>query len=547
MFGFDRKRPLSKGPLESFAQGALAGNLAGNLLKGGKGSSGENTQNADSNGGKVRQSTNNYDFGGLGDGNNGGNSNVNGSGNGNDNTDNPNTDTNNDTMPYNNEQTEQMKDYYNNQNPFANTDNDSINNNPVDSNPTDSENLDDSWRNNLDNNQNAELDTYNNSKAYGNESDKKEENKQKPEHTRLNSAKKIGKHMAKLTAKTLPKATKFAATAAGTGIGALGGFMVASATTGSLAKGFAGAAAGAKTGKHMGGKLGGTIEKGMNNIPNIPSKAREAKRSIEDKVNNFKDEALHEQKTAADNQKKRDIERRKEDFARNKDNRNYFAQKTGATGKALDNVMKQAAQVHSYGDMDNDSILRTLETQEMNKDNGMSDQASEKMATMSAKMASDYGWKKEDFEDDKKLKQMNNIALSEIRKASPELSEEQQKQLASQTIENARYVTGNRKYENANIRVEEEKMKLDQEKSRAKEEKYMEKTRKATEKSQKKYNKNPQAYEEKIHKADQRRKTNTQKQAEKEAKDRQIDEHIRRLEEANANKPNTRRSNTQRL
>lgn len=263
---------------------------------------------------------------------------------------------------------------------------------------------DQDYRNNLTNNQNAELDAYNNSNAYGNgnndedknkriddDSDKKMENKQennkieKPKGTARKMAAlawKKGKSAARRTIKNpdnwkkLAKNTLSTATAIG---GSTAGFIVGAAT-GGVGGAFAGYAGGAKIGKNVGNKVFDSASNAANNIS--------------EGYKQFRDEADGGWDKMQTNKKIREQQQHTKAFMNNTDNQKYFEQKTGKYGAEREQIMAQAAKYDQYeGFEDNDAKMKAIELEDYYKEQGLSDEDAMQFVLASKSMTKEYSKK----------------------------------------------------------------------------------------------------------------------------------------------------------
>lgn len=251
------------------------------------------------------------------------------------------------------------------------------------------------YRDNLTNNQNAELDAYNNSPAYGNgnnnenkedknsgENNQKNNKNEKPKGTARKMAAlawKKGKSAAKRTIKNpdnwkkLAKNTLSTATAIG---GGTAGFIVGAAT-GGVGGAFAGYAGGAKIGKNVGNKVFDSASNATNNIS--------------EGYKQFRDEADGGWDKMQTNKKIREQQQHTKAFMNNADNQKYFEQKTGKYGAEREQIMEQAAKYDQYeGFEDNDSKMKAIELENYYKEQGLSDEQAKDFVLASKSMTKDY-------------------------------------------------------------------------------------------------------------------------------------------------------------
>lgn len=306
----------------------------------------------------------------------------------------------------------------------------------------------------MDNNQQAELDAYANSPAYGNGSNNNNSNNNsnnsnntpsklgragQTAKTMGKNAGKLGVHAAKKIAKpkNIGKAVRFTAKAGARVAGAVGGGalgLAAGALTGKPGMAFSAMAAGAMMGNKAGAKV---VDTGIN----AAGKAVNAGRNAIDGVTNFKNEALYGEQYAYEQKKVIDESRQRKNYAKDAANIKYFEQKTGASGKELKNIMERASYYDQMGAKDNDEVLKALELEQIYKqDHKMSDKQAQQLAGISAKMISEEGYKASDFADEKKRKAIENRTMSIVRENAGNLSEKQQTKLAQQIMSGNEYM-----------------------------------------------------------------------------------------------------------
>lgn len=296
---------------------------------------------------------------------------------------------------------------------------------------------DEEMRGQLDNNQNAELDAYLNSPAYGNGSGGNSTQPQKL--SALSKAGRLGKHAVKKITKpkNLGKAARFTAkTAARIGGGVLGASagLVAGSLTGNPGMAFSGMVAGAIKGNQLGGKsVDGAIS--------AARKIRTVSRNTLDAGTNFKNEALYGQQYAYEQQLERGEKNQLKDYMKDSSNVEFFEQKTGASKAEMKEIMASAADFNQMGAKDNDEILKAMELEKIYKeDNNMDTAQAHQLAGISAKMMSEEGYKAADFADEKKRKAIENRTAAVVKEYGGNLNERQQEQLTKQIMSGNEYM-----------------------------------------------------------------------------------------------------------
>ena len=298
---------------------------------------------------------------------------------------------------------------------------------------------DSEMRRQLDNNQNAELNAYLNSPAYGNGNNSGIDNNQPPRLSALSKAGRLGKHAVKKITKpkNLGKAARFTAkTAARIGGGVLGASagLVAGSLTGNPGMAFSGMVAGATKGNQLGGKsVDGAIS--------AARKIRTVSRNTLDAGTNFKNEALYGQQYAYEQQLEREEKNQMKDYMKDSSNVEFFEQKTGASRAEMKEIMANAADFNQMGAKDNDEILKAMELEKIYKeDNNMDTAQAHQLAGISAKMMSEEGYKAADFADEKKRKAIENRTAAVVKEYGGNLNERQQEQLTKQIMSGNEYM-----------------------------------------------------------------------------------------------------------
>lgn len=265
------------------------------------------------------------------------------------------------------------------------------------------------YRDNLTNNQNAELDAYNNSPAYGNgNNNENKEDKNSGENSGKNNQdnnknekpKGTARKMAALAKKKAfsaagrtiknPKTWKNLGKTAGRIAGAAGGAMVglsAAAITGALTGDASKAMAAFGTATALGSKAGGTVGSLATKIPG----------GIKDFGNGFTDfktEATEGWDKMQENKKIREQQQRTKEFMNNGDNQKYFEQRTGKYGAEREQIMAQASKYNQYeGFEDNDAKMQAIELENYYKEQGLNDKEAMQFVLASKSMTKEYSKK----------------------------------------------------------------------------------------------------------------------------------------------------------
>lgn len=302
---------------------------------------------------------------------------------------------------------------------------------------------DSEMRGQLDNNQNAELDAYLNSPAYGNGSERN--NNQPQKLSKLKKVGKLGKHAAKKiknNPRKFGKAAKFALkTGARIGGGLIGAStgLIAGSLTGNPGMAFSGMVAGATTGSQFGGKaVDGAFSTGLSAYRNIKT----AGRNTLNAGANFKNEALYGQQYAYEQQLAREEKQQIEAYTKDSSNKEFFKEKTGASKEELKkDIMPSAADFNQMGVEGNDEILKALELEKIYKEDYNMDKAqAHQLAGISAKMMSEEGYKAADFADEKKRKTIENRTATIVKEYAGNLNEKQQEKLTKQIMSGNEYM-----------------------------------------------------------------------------------------------------------
>lgn len=340
--------------------------------------------------------------------------------------------------PYSQEQLDEMGDYFNTQREVDNNEN----NTPID----------EDTRNSMTNNQNAELDAYLNSPAYGNGNGNNDVDRSSSSGGKnfkqklgkgIGNVGKLGAHAAKkiVRGRTIGKGMKFVAKTALSGAGIIGGAaagLAVGAMTGNPSMAFTAMAGGAA----MGRNLGKTVDVAGNAVNSI----RNTGRNIRDSVTNFKDEALYGGQTADTNQENRDIARQRKDYAKNAENIKFFERKTGASGKQLKNIMDRASYFNQMGLGNNEDVLKALEFEEICKqDYGMSDERAQQVAGASARFMSINNYKASDFHNKTKSTEIEQGTQNIVKTFAGNLNSQDQNKLIQQMMTGNRYIAGDTK------------------------------------------------------------------------------------------------------
>ena len=261
------------------------------------------------------------------------------------------------------------------------------------------------YRDNLTNNQNAELDAYNNSPAYGNgnnnenkedknsgENNQKNNKYEKPKGTARKMAALAKKKAFSAAGRTIknPKTWKNIGKAAGKIAGAAGGAMVglgAAAITGALTGDASKAMAAFGTATALGSKAGGAVG-------NLATKIPGGVKNFGNGFADFKTEATDGWDKMQENKKIREQQQRTKEFMNNGDNQKYFEQRTGKYGEEREQIMAQAAKYDQYeGFEDNDAKMQAIELENYYKEQGLSDEDAMQFVLASKTMTKEYSKK----------------------------------------------------------------------------------------------------------------------------------------------------------
>lgn len=310
---------------------------------------------------------------------------------------------------------------------------------PADGVANEKQQNDDSYRKDLTNNQNEELDAYMNSPAYGNgDTNKNDNNKNKkfPKGT----AKKMaglalqkGKRAVGRTIKNPKTWTNLAKGAAkgiakGAGMATLGAAGLAvGVASGDPSKAFGLAAAGIAAGNKIGGSAVDAISSASANVGS----------GISESFKDLKNEAAFGYDYAQEAKKERQAQQQAKEFKRDSENQKFFENKTGKTGDELKETMNQASYYDQFqGFEENDAKLKAVELENYYKEQGIDEEYAKTLVKASQNMANSKEYKKGDY--NKKETYMDEV----YNKGGQNLDKSSREKMANQLMIGAKYMKG---------------------------------------------------------------------------------------------------------